>query len=336
MIDTAAELLPALKKETQAKLSAEASKLTQATNQLRSRMIQVRLGNNSSGSDSDSDADSIGEVEDLLDIAEDLRTDTQCLLDLGARFDEPALGGGAKFNVDQDAVLAQPVCSLDTLKDPVLDVLHQSAVPASMPLPPSHQAAEEREWRMDKNDTDCLKDLQRTYPCDDKKQTQDSKGDLLQDTTKQVPEDHDSRQWQKDVQNQLLWTVGPVPPKADDTVDSQLHSQASPSPSHDTKGRSRGFTQTLELDAPYSKEVKDEVEEGVWGYLFPLTTAHHGQCLVLKRRGASPLSDTVEDTVSDSKGKSVLQKEEPQLEKTKARGVSSSSYLIGRRPECGE
>lgn len=298
-------------------------------------MMQVRLGNDSSASDSDSDFDSISEVEDLLDIAEDLRTDTQCLLDLGARFDEEALGGGAKLSVDQDTVLTQPVCSLDALEDTVLDVLHQSAVPASIPLPPGDQAAEQREWRMNEKDTDCLKDLQQTYPCDDMKQAEDCKGDL-QDTTKRAPEDRDFKQRQKDGQNQLLWTRGPAPPKADDTVDSQLHSQAVPSPPHDTKGLSRGFSQALDLDAPYSKEVKDEVKEGVWGYLFPLTTAHHGQCLVLKRRGASPTSDMVEDTVPDSKGKQVLQKDEPQLEKTKARGFASRSYLIGRRPECGE
>lgn len=43
-------------------------------------------------SDSDSDASSDGGDMSLSDIAEDLRTDTQCLLDLASRFQEPAVG----------------------------------------------------------------------------------------------------------------------------------------------------------------------------------------------------------------------------------------------------
>lgn len=45
-----------------------------------------------SGTDSESDGDSVYEADDLQEVIEDLRTDAQCLLDLGSRFHEPALG----------------------------------------------------------------------------------------------------------------------------------------------------------------------------------------------------------------------------------------------------
>ncbi|KAF9879250.1 hypothetical protein CkaCkLH20_03483 [Colletotrichum karsti] len=85
-----------------------------------------------------------------------------------------------------------------------------------------------------------------------------------------------------------------------------------------------------------SDEVQDEVKEGVWGYLFPLDTKY-GKCLVMKKRAACPLPDTLtakDSTPDHKKGKSPLKKEEEAYEKTKIKGVASGGYLIGRHPEC--
>ncbi|KAJ4415947.1 hypothetical protein N0V82_007069 [Gnomoniopsis sp. IMI 355080] len=84
------KLLPLLTEESRSNLDAKANALTQATDRL--RCLDQRTGLDESDTDSDSDGDAVSEVNDLQEIAEDLRTDTQCLLDLGARFDEPAIG----------------------------------------------------------------------------------------------------------------------------------------------------------------------------------------------------------------------------------------------------
>lgn len=93
----------------------------------------------------------------------------------------------------------------------------------------------------------------------------------------------------------------------------------------------------VDPNEPYSKEVKDETKEGVWGYLFPLNTAYGGKCVVMRRRAACPLPDTVEDVVpKKKKGKKALIEEEQSFERNKVSGVPSGGYLIGRHPECGE
>lgn len=102
------------------------------------------------------------------------------------------------------------------------------------------------------------------------------------------------------------------------------------------KAPSQGFSQTLDPNEPYSKEVKDEVKEGVWGYLFPLNKACGDKCLVLRSSGAHLTNDTAEITVPENKGEQVLKKQETQLPQTKVTGTPSGSYLIGRHPECGE
>lgn len=63
----------------------------QATGRLKCLTRQTR-SNESDSDSSDSDSDLAFADEDLQEIVENLRTDAQCLLDLGARFDEPALG----------------------------------------------------------------------------------------------------------------------------------------------------------------------------------------------------------------------------------------------------
>jgi serine/threonine-protein kinase CHEK2 len=96
-------------------------------------------------------------------------------------------------------------------------------------------------------------------------------------------------------------------------------------------------SQYVDAHAALSEEVEDEVKEGVWGYLFPLDTRYGGRCLVMRKRTACPLPDTVEDAVPSSakKGKSPLRKEEETFEKMRLKGVTSGGYLIGRHPECG-
>lgn len=130
-----------------------------------------------------------------------------------------------------------------------------------------------------------------------------------------------------------------VLPRGDDAVYSQLQglSQAFSSPPQDTQAFSQGFSQSLNPNEPYSKEVKDEVKEGVWGYLFPLNPIYGGKCVVLRRRMACPRPDAVADVVpKKKKGKRVLQNEELDYEQQKVSGVPAGGYLIGRHPECGE
>ncbi|KAG7127370.1 serine/threonine-protein kinase fhkC like [Verticillium longisporum] len=104
------------------------------------------------------------------------------------------------------------------------------------------------------------------------------------------------------------------------------------SPPQDTQAFSQYPPETKDS---LSDDVEDEVKEGVWGYLFPLDTKY-GRSLVMKKRTACPMPDTVADKVSDEdrKGKSPARKEEVAYEKTKIKGIASGGYLIGRHPEC--
>lgn len=120
----------------------------------------------------------------------------------------------------------------------------------------------------------------------------------------------------------------------DDNSQSQALNTLS-SPPQDTQAFSQYSAENKDV---LSDEVEDEVKEGVWGYLFPLDTKY-GKCLVMKKRAACPLPDTLEAkdaAPKDKKGKSPLKKEEEAYEKTKVKGVASGGYLIGRHPECGE
>lgn len=115
---------------------------------------------------------------------------------------------------------------------------------------------------------------------------------------------------------------------------SQLQgfSQGFSSPPQDTQA----FSQPVDSNEPYSKEVKDEVKEGVWGYLFPLNTSYGGKCVVMRQRAACPLPNTVGDVLPKKKGKKSPMEEEQSFEQKKTSGVPSGGYLIGRHPECGE
>lgn len=117
---------------------------------------------------------------------------------------------------------------------------------------------------------------------------------------------------------------------------SQLHgfSKGFSPPPQDTQPFSQAI---VDANEPYSKEVKDESKEGVWGYLFPLNTAYGGKCVVMRKRAACPMPNTVEDAVpKKKKGKKALLEEEQKFEKKKVSGVPSGGYLIGRHPECGK
>lgn len=120
------------------------------------------------------------------------------------------------------------------------------------------------------------------------------------------------------------------------------------SPPGDTHGFSsppqdtQAFSQFIYPTAALSDEVKDETEEGVWGYLLPLDQKY-GKTLVLKKRNACPLPDSMADfgkfsgekLSKDGKSKD-FKAEQESYDQTKLKGPASGGYLIGRHPECGE
>ncbi|KAH6660088.1 kinase-like domain-containing protein [Truncatella angustata] len=112
----------------------------------------------------------------------------------------------------------------------------------------------------------------------------------------------------------------------EETLDSQLSS-----PPNDTQAFP---SQLVDPQAALSDEVEDEVKEGVWGYLFPLD-ARFGRCVVLRKRATCPASEAVSDTepVKKKKEGRALEQEET-YESSKAKGIPSGGYLIGRHPEC--
>jgi serine/threonine-protein kinase CHEK2 len=105
------------------------------------------------------------------------------------------------------------------------------------------------------------------------------------------------------------------------------------SPPQDTQA----FSQFAYPATGLSDEVKDEAEEGVWGYLLPMDQKY-GKSLVLRKRNACPIipgmANFGKDTPKAGKGKDFA-KEEDAYEQTKFQGVASGGYLIGRHPECG-
>ncbi|PNS17808.1 hypothetical protein CAC42_3203 [Sphaceloma murrayae] len=104
------------------------------------------------------------------------------------------------------------------------------------------------------------------------------------------------------------------------------------SPPTDTQPFSQFMT-----PAPYSYEVKDEEDEGVWGYLIPLDNrSGTNDTLVLKKRSACPLP-TERTNRSDGKhrvDKKEYLKQERSFESAKIGEVPAGGYLVGRHPEC--
>ncbi|KAL3423897.1 hypothetical protein PVAG01_05644 [Phlyctema vagabunda] len=118
------------------------------------------------------------------------------------------------------------------------------------------------------------------------------------------------------------------------------------SPPNDTHGFSsppqdtQPFSQFIYPTSALSDEVKDEAEEGVWGYLLPLDQKY-GKSLVLKKRNACPLPAGMEnfgkfsgDRLSKDGQSKDFVKEQEAYDETKLSGIASGGYLIGRHPEC--
>lgn len=104
------------------------------------------------------------------------------------------------------------------------------------------------------------------------------------------------------------------------------------------------MSQFVDRHAAISDDIEDEIREGVWGYLVPLDPKYGDKPIVLKKRTACPLPDTVADAAknenknhtNDKNGKSAAMKDEETFEKKKEKGAPSGGYLIGRHPECGQ
>ncbi|KAB8302787.1 hypothetical protein EYC80_006132 [Monilinia laxa] len=99
-----------------------------------------------------------------------------------------------------------------------------------------------------------------------------------------------------------------------------------------SQAKTQELSQSQANSNALSKDVEDEQEEGVWGYLMPVNHKY-GKRLVLKKRNACPLPDKGKDFGNPRKGKD-LNKEEVAYEATKFKGIASGGYLIGRHPEC--
>ncbi|KAJ4315025.1 serine/threonine protein kinase [Fusarium piperis] len=122
-----------------------------------------------------------------------------------------------------------------------------------------------------------------------------------------------------------------ITPKKSEDAFSQV--QALSSPPQDTQP----LSQFVDRHPAISDDIEDEVREGVWGYLVPLDPKYGDKPIVLKKRSACPLPDTVAESVKKedvTNGKSVALKEAEAYEKKKIKGVPSGGYLIGRHPEC--
>lgn len=99
-------------------------------------------------------------------------------------------------------------------------------------------------------------------------------------------------------------------------------------------GDTQPFSQFI-APPPYSYEVEDEEEEGVWGYLLPLDGA--SDALVLRKRAACPVSkNALKDSKHPKKGvsKKHYEKEEQDYENKKITSIPSGGFLLGRHPEC--
>ncbi|QUC19743.1 uncharacterized protein UV8b_03984 [Ustilaginoidea virens] len=109
--------------------------------------------------------------------------------------------------------------------------------------------------------------------------------------------------------------------------------QALSSPPEDTQP----LSQYAEKHPALSDEVEDEVKEGVWGYLVSLHPKYGDKPLVLKKRNACPLPDSVaaaNGKKQATNSRSAPRQAEETYERNKAKGPASGGYLIGRHPEC--
>lgn len=110
------------------------------------------------------------------------------------------------------------------------------------------------------------------------------------------------------------------------------------SPPQDTQP----LSQYLERHPALSDDVEDEVKEGVWGYLVPLDPRYGDKPLVLNRRSACPLPDSLAAAAANRPDKGSARDAQPATireaeayEHTKIKGIVSGGFLIDRHPECG-
>ncbi|KAI1641469.1 hypothetical protein F4809DRAFT_636755 [Biscogniauxia mediterranea] len=96
-------LLPVITLDQQAQLDAKAAAVVHAADKLKYLTQKDAAGD--SDSDTSSDTSSVSGAADLDDIAEDLKTDSECLLDLGSRFDEKTVGATATEEAVDPTVL---------------------------------------------------------------------------------------------------------------------------------------------------------------------------------------------------------------------------------------
>ncbi|CAK7272731.1 serine/threonine protein kinase [Sporothrix epigloea] len=86
-------------------------------------------------------------------------------------------------------------------------------------------------------------------------------------------------------------------------------------------------SQFIDPNSALSDEVKDEVKEGVWGYLFPLGVRYGNRSIVMKKRAScedNSSTNCSDATKEGKKGGKNNGSDHP----------SSKGYLIGRHPEC--
>ncbi|TWU76886.1 hypothetical protein ED733_006601 [Metarhizium rileyi] len=124
-----------------------------------------------------------------------------------------------------------------------------------------------------------------------------------------------------------------ITPRKTDEAFSQ--GQALSSPPHDTQP----LSQFIDRYPALSDEVEDEVGEGVWGYLLPLDPKYGDKPLVLKKRNACPLPNSVPAALNGEKTppnahKPAAIRAEEAFERQNAKGTASGGYLIGRDSEC--
>ena len=131
-------------------------------------------------------------------------------------------------------------------------------------------------------------------------------------------------------------TPTPADARTEDETTPRFQSQGLSSPPQDTQP----LSQFAERHPVFTEDAQEEEEEGVWGYLVTLDPRYGDKPIVLKRRSACPLPDSIAAAANgeaDKKGDAPeTVREEEAYERTKINGVASGGYLVGRHPECGK
>ena len=137
-------------------------------------------------------------------------------------------------------------------------------------------------------------------------------------------------------------TPTPAGAKTEDETTPRFQSQGLSSPPQDTQP----LSQFADRHPAFIEDAEEEEAEGVWGYLVALDPRYGDKPIVLKRRSACPLPDSIAAAAAaaaaangEADKKSDVPetiREEEAYERTKVNGIASGGYLIGRHPECGK